>query len=185
MNEFKITPERKREIAKAFQTDIENVDLLEKVYGALDITNQYLAHIIRSMESYLRIITGNQLFRIVCEPSLGGLDIGSAQYFYKKFFVVHFNPAMPEKELRVYLAHELGHLFIIAIANDARDPRKRLPSDTDTEPLSSIFGIFTMAGKNDFYRNIKNSSLNHSSWDEMTGSFLSLKAKKSLPQKII
>jgi hypothetical protein len=185
MNEFKMTPERKREMAEAFQTDVSIVDLLEKVYSTLDITNQYLAHIIRSMESYLRITTGNQLFRIVCEPSLGGLDMGSAQYFYKKFFVVHFNPAMPEKELRVYLAHELGHLFIIAIVNDARDPRKRLAADADIEPLSSIFGMFTMAGKNDFYRNIQGSSLNHSSWDEMIGSFLSLKAKKLLPPKII
>ena len=185
MNEFKITSERKQEIANAFQMNIEIVDLLENVYSDLYITNQYLAHVIRSMEAYLRSTTGNQLFRIVCEPSLEGMDMGSAQYFYKRFFVVHFNPAMPEKELRVYLAHELGHLFIIAIVNEGNDPRKRLDEDTDTEPLSSIFGIFTMAGKNDFYRNIKDSSLNHSSWKEMIESFLSLKVKKSLPSKII
>jgi hypothetical protein len=93
---------------------------------------------------------------------------------------------MPEKELRVYLAYELGHLFIIAIVNnEASNPRKRLDKDIDTEPLSSIFGIFTMAGKNDFYRNIKGSALNHSSGDEMIRSFLSLKAKKALPPKII
>jgi hypothetical protein len=90
MDEFKITPERKREIAEAFQTDIEIVDLLEKVYSILDITDQYLAHIIRSMEARLRRTTGNQLFRIVCEPSLDGLDMGSAQYFYKKVFCCSF-----------------------------------------------------------------------------------------------
>lgn len=185
MNEFKITPERKQEIANTFRMDIEIVDLLERVYSNLDITNQYLAHVIRSMEAYLQRTTGNPLFRIVCEPSLEGLDMGSAQYFYKKFFVVHFNPAMPEKDLRVYLAHELGHLFIIAIVNETNEPRKRLDEDTDTEPLSSIFGIFTMAGKNDFYRNIKGSSLNHGSWGEMIGAFLSLKVKKALPPKII
>ncbi|MDR2602328.1 MAG: hypothetical protein LBC53_07755 [Spirochaetaceae bacterium] len=185
MNEFKITPEKKKELAKVFNTNIETVNLLEKVYSELDITSQYLAHVIRSMESSMRKITGNQLFSIVCEPSLSGANIGSAQYFYKRFFVVHFNPAMPEKELRIYLAHELGHLFITAIVNYTNDPSKRRVSDKDMEPLSSIFGVFTMADKNDFYRNVKEAPINHSSWNEMIESFLSLKAIESFPSKNI
>jgi hypothetical protein len=152
----------------------------------LNIRGQYLAHIIRAMEEYIREKTVNPLFRIVCEPSLGNLEIGSAQYFFRKFFVVHYNPGMSEKELRVYLAHELGHLFILAIVNDDRPPRDRIPDDADIEPLSSIFGIFTMANKNDFYRNVKdNTSLNHQTWDEMEKAFLDLKSKRTMPKKVI
>ncbi|MDR1147616.1 MAG: hypothetical protein LBK66_03180 [Spirochaetaceae bacterium] len=157
MDEFKLTLEKKQEITKDFRTDIETVNILERVYNDLPITEQYLAHVIRAMESYIRKTTGNQFFCIFCEPSLNGLGVGSAQYFHEKYFVIHIDPAMAEKDLRVYLAHELGHLFIIAIVNESLAPRERLDVNDNAEPLSSIFGIFTMADKNDFYRNNKKS----------------------------
>lgn len=185
MNEFKLTPKRKQEIAEAFSTDREIVTILEKVHNDLAITEQYLAHVIRAMESYMRKITGNQFFCIFCEPSLDGLGMGSAQYFHEPFFVIHFDRTMAVKDLRVYLAHELGHLFIIVIVNDKRAPRARLNINDNAEPLSSLFGILTMADKNNFYRNIKNSTWNHRSWDEMAEAFLSLKAKNESPPKII
>jgi hypothetical protein len=156
------------------------------MFNSLDIKNQYLAHVIRAMELYICRETGNQLFRIICEPSLGDLEIGSAQYFYKKFFIVHFNPKMNEKDLRVYLAHELGHLFLLAIVNNDKTPKKRLPNDTDTEPLSSIFGIFTMASKNHFYRNVgADKRLNHLTWEEMEEAFLALKDKRARARNIV
>jgi hypothetical protein len=93
---------------------------------------------------------------------------------------------MNEKELRVYLAHELGHLFILAIVNNNKSPRDRIPDDADIEPLSSIFGILTMANKNHFYRNIGgNTLLNHPTWTEMETAFLTLKNKRAKPPQII
>jgi Zn-dependent peptidase ImmA (M78 family) len=186
MNEFCVTPARKQRIAGAFHTEPKNVDLLEKVFNSLDIKNQYLAHVIRAMESYICSATDNQLFRIICKPSLGDLEIGSAQYFHKKFFIVHFNPKMREKDLRVYLAHELGHLFLLAVVNNGTAARKRLSDDMDTEPLSSIFGVFTMASKNHFYRNVKdNTQLNHTTWEEMEEAFLTLKGKRARVKRTV
>jgi hypothetical protein len=186
VNEFKVTSDKRQQMTSSFRTDMKTVNLLEKVFNNLDIKNQYLAHIIRAMEDYIRRTTGNPLFRIICEPSLGDLEIGSAQYFFEKFFTVHFNPKMSEKELRVYLAHELGHLFILAIVNNNKTPRDRIPDDTDTEPLSSIFGVFTMASRNHFYRNVKdNTSLNNQTWTDMERAFLELKNKRTKPKKII
>jgi hypothetical protein len=186
MNEFRITCDRKRQTAASFHTDLKTVNLLEKVFNNLAIKNQYLAHIIRSMEDYIRKTTNNQLFRIICEPSLGDFEIGSAQYFFGQFFVVHFNPQMSEKELRVYLAHELGHLFILAVMNNNMSPRDRIADDADIEPLSSIFGIFTMASRNHFYRSVGgNTLLNHLTWEEMESAFLALKNKRAKPKKII
>jgi predicted ATPase len=102
VDEFKLTSKRKQQIAEVFNTDIEIVNILEKVHNELAITEQYLAHVIRAMESYMRKITGNQFFCIFCEPSLDGLGMGSAQYFHEQFFVVHFDRTMAAKDLRVY-----------------------------------------------------------------------------------
>jgi hypothetical protein len=186
MTEFKITSSRKQRLATVFKTDPKTVNILNKVFNSLNLKGQYLAHIIRAMEEYIRKTTGNALFRLICEPSLGDLEVGGAQYFSEKFFVVHYNPRMQERELRVYLAHELGHLFILAIVNNNRAPRDRIPSDADVEPLSSIFGILTVANKNDFYQNIRNNTqLNHQTWDEMEQVFLSLKKKRTAPISVI
>jgi hypothetical protein len=155
------------------------------VYGVFnhvitEVKNQYLAHIIRSMESYIRKETKNPMFQIntfSMDPSSPMLNVGCAQYFPKRYFSIFFHPNMDEKQLRVCLAHELGHLFIIEMVNEGiKDGVKPLSQKTLTEPLSSIFGIFTIADKNNFYKD-RGVLLNHHSWKDIVSDFLQLQEK--------
>jgi hypothetical protein len=52
---------------------------------------------------------------------------------------------------------------------------KRLPVyEGTTEPLSSVFGIFTISDKNYFYANALESDRNHKDWDSILSDFLAL-----------
>jgi len=105
------------------------------------------------------------------------LNVGCAQYFPKQFFTVFFHPNMEERHLRVCLAHELGHLFIIELVNENKnDGETLLNAGALTEPLSSIFGIFTIMDKNDFYKD-RGRKLNHNSWEKILEDFILLQNK--------
>jgi hypothetical protein len=82
---------------------------------------------------------------------------------------------MKKKGLRTIIAHELGHLFTLAIINNEKPPIARVPADDPAEPVASIFGIFATASKNDFYRNVDIKALNYQTWDEMEKAFVFLK----------
>ena len=45
---------------------------------------------------------------------------------------------------------------------------------TTVEPLSSIFGIFTISDKNSFYANVLQSGRNHKDWESILNDFLAL-----------
>jgi hypothetical protein len=47
-----------------------------------------------------------------------------------------------------------------------------------TEPLSSVFGIFTISDKNDFYANAHESGRNHENWEAILKDFLALSTGK-------
>jgi hypothetical protein len=177
--EFEITDEKLKAISQRFNVNEGTVRLVHgiflKVIGG--VKNQYLAHIIRCMEAYIRKETNNPFFQINCfplDPNSPMLNVGCAQYFPKQFFTVFFHPNMEEKQLRVCLAHELGHLFIIELVNENKnDGETLLSASTLTEPLSSIFGIFTITDKNDFYKDCGR-NLNHNSWDDIVEDFILL-----------
>jgi hypothetical protein len=145
-------------------------------FAITNIKGQYLAHITRVMENYFREMTGNPLFFIKYTPytySDKKTSCGAAFYPGRRF-VIFYPPDLPERELRVRLAHELGHLFLLAsLENNKHD--KRLPVyEGTTEPLSSVFGIFTISDKNHFYVNVLESERNHESWDSILEDFLAL-----------
>jgi hypothetical protein len=86
---------------------------------------------------------------------------------------------MEEKQLRACLSHELGHLFIIELLNEGKnDESEPFSKATLTEPLSSIFGIFTIMDKSRFYTENPSSRFNHHSW-ECTGARIYLLTKKN------
>ncbi len=112
------------------------------------LENQYLAHLIRSMESVLRKKTNNWLFQILVQklpeddPKLA---VGTGQYQKNRFFVVYYHPRIDPKQLRVGLAHELGHLYLTALM-DQEQPKEA------TEGLASTFGCLAIIDKNWFYQ---------------------------------
>jgi len=179
MAEFEVTEEKIDAISRQFKVDIKTVKTVHNIFSdvILGIKDQYLAHIIRCMESYCRKRTGNQMFQINCyplDPASPQFNVGCAQYFPKRYFSIFFHPNMDEKQLRACLAHELGHLFIIELANESRGEGAALFDEkTLTEPLSSIFGVFAIMDKNDFYGE-RCGRLNHDSWRDIVQEFISM-----------
>jgi hypothetical protein len=182
-NEFDITAERIDEIVSAYNSlgvaiTKDNVEQVYEHFGRLtaNIKGQYLAHITRVMENYFREVTQNPLFFIRYTPYLNNdkkTKCGAAFYPGRRF-VVFYQPDLPEKELRVRLAHELGHLFLLALKEHNKID-KRLPVyEGTTEPLSSVFGIFTISDKNSFYANVLEAGRNHENWDSILQDFLKL-----------
>ena len=182
MAEFEITDEKIKAISQRFSVGEDTVRLVHRVFSNVisGVKNQYLAHIIRCMEAYIRKKTNNPFFQInssPMDPDSPMLNVGCAQYFPKQFFTVFFHPKMDDKQLRVCLAHELGHLFMIELVNENKtDGEPLLDEKALTEPLSSIFGIFTITDKNDFYKD-RGYRLNHKSWDDIVNDFFLLQNK--------
>jgi len=180
MPDFKITPEVIAQISGMFNTQKESVESLHSYWRRISgaMKRQYLAHVIRTMEEALRELPGNDMFRIICTPiAKDSRDIGiaSSHYYKGRFFAIYYHPGTDEKQLRVMLAHELGHLFLIELANSS------LGADYDEktliEPASTILGIFTIFDKNEFYHN-KTTPFKHKTPDDVLDDFLLLHNRK-------
>ena len=173
-DDFKLNGEKISLISKSFAISEDVVKTLYDVYQQIqdNLSEQYLAHIIRTMEKQLREITGNYLFQITVdkmkEPS-SMAGAGCASYVKGCYFSICYDPNMEEKQLRVCIAHELGHLYLIEYLNN-----KGFNFDEKSliEPLSSIFGVFAMMDKNDFYHNIKDKKLMHASCKALIDDFI-------------
>jgi Zn-dependent peptidase ImmA (M78 family) len=181
MGIFEATPEIRKSIAEEYNVALELVDGVYRLYETIKslMTEQYLAHVIRTMETKLREITGNPMFQIRCnasDPDSKELGVTCAIYQPSEFFSMLYHPKMDKKQLRIYLAHELGHLFLIEFFNVSF--HQNYNKDTETEPLCSIFGIFAMLDKNDFYHS-KTAPFKHNSPDDIFNDFKQLKNRKS------
>ncbi len=95
-------------------------------------------------------------------------------FYPGRHFVIFYPPELPEKDLRVRLAHELGHLFLFASLENKKIDKRILVYEGTTEPFSSVFGIFTISDKNRFYANALESDRNHENWDSILSDFLAL-----------
>jgi hypothetical protein len=182
MSEFSVTDEKIAYISDQFRVTKSQVKLIHELFSKVigGVENQYLAHIIRCMESYIRKKTGSPMFQIntsPLDPASPMLNVGCAQYYPKRYFTIFFHPRMDKRQLRVCLAHELGHLFIIELLNEGKTNGSELFDKTTlTEPVSSIFGIFTILDKNHFYKETA-LKFNHHSWEELVQMFIYLQDK--------
>jgi hypothetical protein len=176
MSDFTITDEIIAKIAKQYHVPEGHVRDWQRFYRSFtdDIKRQYLAHIIRTMEERLRRISGNEMFRIICSPvdaDAKELGIARAKYYKNRYFAVFYHPRTNEKQLRVLLAHELGHLFLIEMLNSTLDGEAKPYDETmEIEPAATIFGIFAIFDKNDFYHN-KTMPFMHRSSEEILNDF--------------
>ena len=181
--EFCITDDKIDRIVSSFNDLGVSItrDTVEQVYAvfrsfAANIKGQYLAHITRVVENFFREMTQNPLFCIKYTPYSHNekkTKCGAAFYSNRRF-VIFYQADMPEKELRVRLAHELGHLFILAVKEHYTLDKRIAVFENATEPLSSIFGIFTISDKNHFYANALESERNHKDSDSILSDFLAL-----------
>jgi len=188
-NEFQIDDARIEQISLAFNIEKRMVESLYDAYCSFskNLQGQFLAHVMRGIECYFRKRMKNNRFIVICEPyKEGEFHPGQKQavacYYHptsvirgydrkSTSFIINYNKNLPEKELRDYISHEIGHLFWVAILDMIETKKTDVNSDTITEPLSSIFGIFTMSEKNDFYANYDISLRNHTNWQELLDFF--------------
>lgn len=147
--EFKCCEDTKHDICKTFSLKQESVDILTEDYKKLiqTIPYQYLAHIIRTMEVYIRNISPEwQFFRITCSPTNESnkflKELACATYQKFDSFDIVYDKDMTSLQKRVCIAHELGHLFLVVMTN-------REYGDNH-EPLSTVYGILTMLHKQQF-----------------------------------
>lgn len=177
MPDFSVTDEVISKISKQYDASIETVKAMKDYYDgfAKNMEQQYLAHVIRTMEERLRDVSGNPMFQIVCSPvdeSSKQLGLAGAQYFRNRCFVIYYHPRTEVKQLRVQLAHELGHLFLIEFVNSIFN--KEYDEKTNIEPLATILGILAIFDKNDFYYN-RIKSVKHKSPQDILDDFSLLK----------
>lgn len=173
LQRFKSTEERVNLIASKFNVKVDSVKKINQIYRGISegIKYQYLAHVIRTVEAEVRKQPGFELFQIKCVPVSDNstpCDFGSAQYYEGDIYIIFYDSRMDEKQLRIVIAHELGHLVVETILKNGAS------FSQDSEPLSSIFGIFTILDKNDFYHS-KLSQYQHASAEEIIDEFILLK----------
>jgi hypothetical protein len=177
--EFKIDNAKHSKIAAAFNIKKETVEKLYKHYEDFSpsIRKQYLAHIMRSLEIYFRELLMNKRFIVICEPYkhfTPGQKEASADYFQGSRFVIYFNDGLPDIKKRDFIAHEVGHLFLLAKLDALTKDKRKEMYDGPTEPLSSIFGVFAMSEKNYFYDNYDAAKENHKDWQQILDWFVAI-----------
>ena len=180
MVDFKVTPEIISVISEKFGMPETHVETLHGLWVSISGTMkcQYLAHLIRTLEEELRKLPGNEMFSIICTPVANdspNLGLASSQYYKGRLFVIYYHPNTEEKQLRVMLAHELGHLFLVEFFNSKLG--KDYDENTPIEPASTVLGIFAILDKNDFYHN-KTTPFNHKKKEDVLDDFCLLHNKK-------
>jgi len=180
-DEFLISEERLDIIAQTFEISRQSVVDLFNDFCAIEyqIKDQRLAHISRVLETYFKVQTGNPEFSIEYVPyevhtprRRGSMSI--YRKWFKKF-TIYYDNTRPEREIRVNISHELGHLYLFAryCSSGGSDETKSKYAKT-TEPLSSIFGLFVVSNKNHFYENLSSTEHKHDNWESILNDFRNL-----------
>jgi hypothetical protein len=185
--DFVIDGQKIKQLAKDFGITEDSCKGLFKIYEdsvSKTIKVQYLAHIIRSIELSMMEITGNKLFTIKCVPMLMPKGFRNAQGRYNSgyCFIIYFDKTLSEYGRRNAIAHELGHLFWLEFANKQFKENKQLNKmygeGHNMEPLASLFGVFVIAAKNNFYQNDAPeciSRITAQGWNGLVNDFIRLK----------
>lgn len=139
-----ISEETRTEIEKTLSVTQENIERVERLYNKIlnGISYQYLAHIIRTLETYIRENKDMPFFRITCNPAKPeepAKGLAWSLYCPSYSYDISYDETADEVQTRVAIAHELGHLFcIVELGTKASN---------NSEPLSSLFGIIAMLHK--------------------------------------
>lgn len=147
MGQYKCKNTTVSSIAETFGVTPDNVEALNELYNKLIdcVPYQYLAHIIRNLESYVRSKEKSPKFKILCLPMKGPTDtvkqLACARYKKGSSFTIVYDDRIDEKQKRIVIAHELGHLFLAVEAERGYEENH--------EPLSSVFGVISMLHKNE------------------------------------
>ncbi len=144
-NQVRIRPEIENLISREFSTTSSAINACTESYNKIlsQSPYEYLAHLIRTMEIFVRSQKNKDYFRITVTPNDSACGIESlawASYSGDWYsFDIYYDKKLDEIQKRVAIAHELGHLFYDVI-NDSAEQAER-------ETLSNLFGIAAMLHK--------------------------------------
>jgi len=175
MSDFMITNDKLPFIAKKLK--VKKGELQKFLPDFKDfyknVTLQHLASLMRAMEIFVRERTKNKAFRIVWSQSNQAVASAVSLKWDEKYGIV--TPAtLHNKEqlrkLRVYVAHELGHLFFCT-TNPENKGKK------ENQDMANIFGVFAMLERNFFYDK-KAEKISHDSWENVVEDFIPFVPKR-------
>lgn len=144
-NQVKIRAEIETLISNEFSASSTAIKACAESYNKILSKSpyEYLAHLIRTMEIFVRNQKSKDYFRITVTPndsSTGIADLAWAAYSGDWYsFDIYYDEKLDPVQKRVAIAHELGHLFYDVISEN--------PNQPDRETLSTLFGIAAMLHK--------------------------------------
>lgn len=144
-NQVKIRPEIERLISDEFSANPSAIAACADSYNKIlsQSPYEYLAHLIRTMEIFVRNQKNKDYFRITVTPNNSSGKIESlawASYSGDWYsFDIYYDEKLDEIQKRVAIAHELGHLFYDVISETTEQSAR--------ETLSTLFGIAAMLHK--------------------------------------
>jgi len=177
-NEFIITEERLDIIAQTFGVERDSVEKLHRDYSVLEalVKEHHLAHAIRATESYFKI-KGKRGFYIEFEPfsiNIPSMRNAMSAYDRDRKFTIYYKDCLSLQERRVVIAHELGHLFLLARAWNDGGTSYKPKYERTVELLSSIFGLFILTDKNHFYETLDSAGYKYPEWKNILEDFKKL-----------
>lgn len=135
----------------------------KKINGFM--AKQYLGHSIRAMEQFVYTEKGKRSFHVRC-IDLPGCRL-PVYLDYVSSFLVCYPPDLGEKEVRMAIAHELGHLFF---NTTERKNAYDKTTHKNLEAVANVFGYFLLMGRNAFYSG-KEDPFQDSAWQSIMGEY--------------
>ena len=177
---FELDQNRIEKIAEKFdvkKTDVERFHGLYRDKIMPLVENQYLAHLCRALEDYHREKGEHDSFtiRLKSIPTKKRC-YGRVQYIKKREgkspqYLVHFYDNIDVLKKRVIISHELGHILCALTLKNLKNS-KFDPNDIEhAEPLSSLFGLFALMERAEFYKEKSPEYTHNNSFEELLNDF--------------
>jgi hypothetical protein len=159
-------------LCKDFKVDVETCENFEKLYIS-DIEKQirlrHLSHLVSTVEDKINdrykekyivpvlksgkyteeqkraIVRRNfRLYSILLRP-IKGLSCKAMVSHFNYGSIIVYNPDMDEREIRMLVAHEIGHIINLCVL--------LLNPCDDTQNRANVLCYFAINGRNQFYKN--------------------------------
>ncbi|GHU39140.1 hypothetical protein FACS1894190_02540 [Spirochaetia bacterium] len=171
MSEFKLTEDKLPTIASELKVDKAKLDeflpVFEEFYETVRL--QHLASIMRALELHIREKHGKPSFRIEWKAMPKGETTtkDGVGLSWPNRYGIAISPELDLRQLRVHVAHELGHLFY------ATEHPENIRDGQENQNMANVFGVFTMLGRNEFYKE-KAPTMCHATWTQVINDFKQL-----------
>ncbi len=176
---FKINQDRTKEIAKRFDVDPKLVKNVHDMYANEIVPllqDQYLAHLCRALEEFLRSKGESDSFTIRLKSIKRKSGFGGRIQYIKERedktaqYMIHYYDQIEDLQKRIIISHELGHILFAIIFKHQNDGKIDPNTIEHVEPLSSLLGFFALLDRSDFYKE-SSGTFTHTSFEKLLSDF--------------